>query len=89
MDSSGGYGVIDEGEDLSYIRARYYDAEQQRFATKDVRFGTNQNTQSINRYAYAWAIDRCSYGDISGFTATEVISAEATNASSPSNASSF
>ena len=32
----GRHGVIDEGEDLSYIRARYYDSEQQRFVSKDV-----------------------------------------------------
>lgn len=49
----GRYGVLDEEEDLSYIQARYYDSEQQRFVTKDAKFGMQRLTQSFNRYSYS------------------------------------
>ncbi len=49
----GSYGVIDEGDDLFYIRARYYDSEQQRFISKDTKKGDKRDGQSLNRYIYA------------------------------------
>ena len=46
----GRHGVIDEGDDLFYIRARYYDSEQQRFINKDPKAGNDGDGQSLNRY---------------------------------------
>ena len=49
----GQYGVMDEGNGLYYIRARYYDAQLGRFINKDPKMGNDQDGQSLNRYAYA------------------------------------
>jgi RHS repeat-associated protein len=47
------HGVLDEGDYLTYIRARYYDTEQQRFISKDSYLGEDGRSQTRNRYAYA------------------------------------
>ena len=49
----GRHGVIDEGNGLSYIRARYYSPEVGRFITKDPVTGKDGDSQSLNRYIYA------------------------------------
>ena len=49
----GRYGVMDEGNGLNYIRARYYDPVAMRFVSKDPKAGNDHDGQSLNRYAYA------------------------------------
>ena len=49
----GRYGVMDEGNGLSYIRARYYAPVLGRFITKDPLTGKDGDSQSLNRYVYA------------------------------------
>ena len=49
----GRYGVMDEGNSLSYIRARYYSPGLGRFVTKDPTTGKDGDSQSLNRYIYA------------------------------------
>ena len=39
-------------DELSYIRARYYDAGQQRFVNKDKLMVISDQTQALNRYIY-------------------------------------
>ena len=68
----GKHGVLDEGDDLNYIRARYYDAGLQRFVSKDSLIGIDSSTQSFNRYASVLN-NPIRFVDISGFVANEVI----------------
>ncbi len=49
----GRYGLMDEGNGLTYIRARYYTPELGRFITKDSLTGKDTDSQSLNRYVYA------------------------------------
>ena len=49
----GKYGVVDEGNGISYIRARYYSPELGRFISKDPLTGTDGDSQSLHRYVYA------------------------------------
>ena len=49
----GRYGVVDDGNGLNYIRARYYAPEVGRFITKDTFTGKESDGQSLNRYVYA------------------------------------
>ena len=44
---TGRYGVIDEGNGLNYVRARYYDPATQRFVNKDPKPGDDQDGQSL------------------------------------------
>ena len=66
----GRYGVMDEGNGLYYIRARYYSSENGRFITKDPRNGDDRDAQSLNRYLYALN-NPVRLIDISGFSALE------------------
>lgn len=66
----GRYGVIEEGNGLNYIRARYYDPEIGKFITKDPRTGNDRDGQSLNRYVYALN-NPVRLIDISGFSALE------------------
>lgn len=68
----GRHGVLDEGGDLNYIRARYYDAEQQRFVSKDSYLGEDGQSQTLNRYAYGLN-SPVRLIDVSGFSASEVV----------------
>ena len=68
----GRHGVLDEGDDLNYIRARYYDTEQQRFVSKDSYLGENGQSQTLNRYAYGLN-NPIRLIDVSGFSASEVV----------------
>ncbi len=49
----GRFGVMDENNGLASIRARYYNPELGRFITKDPFTGTDDNTQSLNRFIYS------------------------------------
>jgi len=66
----GRYGIVDEGNGLAYIRARYYSPELGRFVTKDPVTGTDGDSQSLNRYIYALN-NPFRYFDISGFSSRE------------------
>ena len=49
----GEYGVEQESSSILYARARYYDAANGRFISKDVYPSDFNNPQTINRYVYA------------------------------------
>ena len=67
----GQYGVMDEGNGLHYVRARYYDADAGRFISKDPKAGNDKDGQSLNRYAYA-ENNPVRFVDVSGFSPKEV-----------------
>ena len=48
----GRYGVMEEGNGLEFMRARYYDEATGRFLNKDLIPGDITEPQSLNRYAY-------------------------------------
>ena len=48
----GRYGVMEEGNGLKFMRARYYDDATGRFLNKDLMRGSIARPQSLNRYAY-------------------------------------
>ena len=48
----GRYGVVDDGNRLSYIRARYYSPELGRYVTKDPTSGLDGDSQKLNQYIY-------------------------------------
>jgi len=49
---NGRYGVVYDGNNLYYMRARYYDAEIKRFIQQDTVKGDFKNPQSLNQYAF-------------------------------------
>jgi RHS repeat-associated protein len=49
----GQYGIEQEMPTLYYMRARYYDARNHSFLSKDPYPATLENPQSLNRYVYA------------------------------------
>lgn len=49
----GRFGLMDEGNGLVYVRARYYVPELGRFLTKDPLTGDSKDSGSLNRYLYA------------------------------------
>lgn len=61
----GKYGIQNEGEELYYIRARFYDASVGTFISKDTYPADPINTQSFNRFHYALN-DPLTYVDIDG-----------------------
>ncbi len=48
----GRYGVVDDGNGLHYMRARYYKEGSKRFMSLDALLGDVESPQSLNRYAY-------------------------------------
>jgi RHS repeat-associated protein len=48
----GKYGVMDDGNGLHYMRARFYSEEIKRFVSLDALHGDIMNSQALNRYAY-------------------------------------
>ncbi|MDG9667079.1 DUF6531 domain-containing protein [Hahella sp. CR1] len=66
----GFHGITNEVDGLFYVRARYYDSDQQRFLSKDTKPGTPRNTQSMHRYIYA-VNNPIILIDISGFSPKE------------------
>jgi RHS repeat-associated protein len=49
---NGRYGVMTDGNELYYMRARYYHPEIRRFVNQDVLLGNLEEGQTLNRYAY-------------------------------------
>ncbi len=49
---SGRWGVMDDGNGLNYMRARYYQPETRRFLSLDALEGDVKDPQTLNRYAY-------------------------------------
>ena len=49
----GKLGVMDDGNGMQYMRARYYRPEVARFMSLDQLAGSADRPQSLNRYAYA------------------------------------
>jgi RHS repeat-associated protein len=80
----GRYGVMDEGNGLAYIRARYYSPRLGRFVTKDPVTGKESDSQSLNRYIYALN-NPVRLFDISGFSARESSGVAANQGTSDSN----
>jgi RHS repeat-associated protein len=70
----GRHGVMDDGNGLAYIRARYYTAESGRFLTKDPQAGNEREGQSLHRYVYA-VNNPVRLIDISGFSPKSSIAA--------------
>jgi RHS repeat-associated protein len=66
----GRYGLMDEGNGLEFVRARYYAPDLGRFITKDPLTGKDGDSQSLNRYVYALN-NPVRLIDISGFSALE------------------
>ena len=62
----GEMGVEYEDSGLYYIRARYYDALDGRFLSKDPLMGNKSDPQCLNRYVYGMN-DPISYHDFNGF----------------------
>ena len=48
----GKHGVMDDGNGLHYMRARFYDADIKRFLSLDGLHGDMVTPQALNRYAY-------------------------------------
>ena len=71
----GKYGVMDEGNGLDYIRARYYSPDVGRFITKDPFPGTDGDSQSLHRYVYA-VNNPIRFVDTSGFSKQELSTLE-------------
>ena len=69
----GKYGVMDESNGLTYIRARYFSPDLGRFITKDPLAGTDADGQSLHRYVYALN-NPVRLVDVSGFSSHEVTS---------------
>jgi len=49
----GKHGVMDDGNGLHYMRARYYKEDIKRFVSLDALHGDIMTPQKLNRYAYA------------------------------------
>ena len=49
----GRYGVLDDGGDLNYLRARFFKTVEGRFLTKDSWFGLDDDPRTLNRYSYS------------------------------------
>ncbi len=66
----GRHAVVDDGDGLLQIRARYYAPEYGRFLSKDPKPGQDGQTQSFNRYSYALN-NPIRLVDVSGLSARE------------------
>jgi RHS repeat-associated protein len=66
----GRFGVMDEGDGLQYMRARYYDAEVGKFLNKDKLQGDLTKPLELNRYAYVMN-NPVRFIDVTGFSAKE------------------
>ncbi len=66
----GRYALMDEGNGLLFVRARWYSQELGRFLTKDPLPGNELDGQSKNRYAYAFG-NPVRLVDPSGYSAAE------------------
>ena len=73
----GKYGVMDEGNGLAYVRARYFSPDLGRFITKDPLTGTDGDSQGLHRYVYALN-NPVMLVDVSGYTAIDILADQAT-----------
>lgn len=73
--------MMEEGNGLNYIRARYYAPELGRFISKDRKKGDAKNGQSLNGYLYGLN-NPILLVDISGYSALESIFTEKCNGTS-------
>ena len=80
----GRYGVMDEGNGLNFIRARYYSPEIGRFIEKDLLTGNDRDSQSLNRYIYTLN-NPVMFIDISGYSAKTIDKGSAQNLLLPSD----
>jgi RHS repeat-associated protein len=67
----GRHGVFDEGDGLSFIRARYYNTKIGRFISKDPKDGHATLSQTYNKYAYALNSPQVLF-DQTGFSAEQI-----------------
>lgn len=49
---NGQYGIMNDGNGLYYMRARYYNPEIKRFMSRDTILGDITKPQTLNKYAY-------------------------------------
>lgn len=77
----GGYGVVDDGNGMQYVRARYYDPGSGRFVNKDLKHGSGKDGQDLNRYAYALNTPT-TLVDISGYSPSQGVTRDNANRSS-------
>ncbi|MDZ7581900.1 MAG: RHS repeat-associated core domain-containing protein [Deltaproteobacteria bacterium] len=49
----GQYGLMDEGNGIYFVRARYYDSKTGRFLNKDLITGVDNAPQTLHRFVYA------------------------------------
>ena len=66
----GRYGVMDDGNGIDYIRARYYSPDLGRFISRDPLAGKDGDGQSLNRYVYALN-NPVRLIDVNGYSALE------------------
>jgi RHS repeat-associated protein len=71
---NGRFGVMDDGDGLLYMRARYYSPELMRFINADILTGTIRNPATLNRYVFANG-NPVSYIDPFGMSATLITGA--------------
>lgn len=67
----GQYGVMDEGNDLHYMRARYYNRDLKRFVSLDALYGSVTDPMTLNRYQYVSGNPMVGV-DPSGFTYSSI-----------------
>jgi len=69
---TGQHGVMDDGNGLHFMRARYYAAGTGRFLSIDQVAGSPQAAQTLDRFAFVTG-NPLSYVDPSGFSATPTL----------------
>ncbi|RKZ81207.1 MAG: hypothetical protein DRR19_22555, partial [Candidatus Parabeggiatoa sp. nov. 1] len=67
---NGMYGVMTDGNELYYMRARYYHPEIRRFVNQDILLGVIFEGQTLNRYAFVTG-QPVSFVDPFGFDKTQ------------------
>jgi RHS repeat-associated protein len=68
----GSHGIVDEGNGLLAVRARYYRPATGRFLSKDLIVAADGKTQTMHRYAYA-DNSPTNLMDLSGLTPTSAV----------------
>ena len=66
----GKYGLMDEGNGLLFVRARYYEPDSGRFLSKDPLPGMDGDTQAMHRFVYA-GNNPVRFVDLSGLSPLE------------------
>lgn len=76
----GQFGVMEEGNGLQFMRARYYNSGLGRFVSKDPLIGDSRIGQTLNGYAYVLN-NPLRYLDVTGLSPQENTAAEAASQS--------